>query len=49
LKNGFRQRQVDTTLFIKSLKNESLNLQIYVDDITFVYTNTAISVKSFPR
>jgi len=38
-KQGFSRRKVDTTLFIKSLNNHTLLVQIYVDDIIFGSTN----------
>lgn len=35
LENGFHKGQVDSTLFRKTLKNDILISQVYVDDIIF--------------
>ena len=39
LEKGFSKGNVDTTLFIKKIKNDLLIVQIYVDDIIFGTTN----------
>lgn len=39
LENNFQKGKVDTTLFRKTLKNDILIVQVYVDDIIFSYTN----------
>lgn len=39
LENGFQKGQVDITLFTKTLKNDILIVQVYVDDIIFGSTN----------
>lgn len=39
LENGFYKRKVDTTFFRKTLKNDILIVQVYVDDIIFGSTN----------
>lgn len=39
LVNGFQKGKVDTTFFIKTLKNDILIIQVYVDDIIFGSTN----------
>jgi hypothetical protein len=42
LENGFWKGQDDNTLFRKTLKNDILIVQIYVDDIIFCFTNTSL-------
>src|SRR5262249_7226462 len=39
LNNGFSRGKVNTTLFIKNHKSDTLIVQIYVDDIVFGATN----------
>lgn len=42
LENDFKRGQVDITLFRKTLKNDILIFQIYVDDIIFGSTNATL-------
>lgn len=42
LENGFQKGQVDTTLFRKTLKNDILIVQAYVNDTIFCSTNSTI-------
>ena len=42
LEKSFTRGKVDTTLFIKSLYNDLLIVQIYVDNIIFWYTNKSM-------
>ena len=46
LENNFQRGKVDKTLFIKKRNNETLLVQIYVDDIIFGATNSVL-VKEF--
>lgn len=39
IKNGFKRGKLDTTLFIKTIDDDMLLVQIYVDDIIFGSTN----------
>jgi len=41
VEKGFKRGHVDITLFRKTLKNDILIVQIYVDDIIFGSTNAA--------
>ena len=38
-KNGYSHGAIDTTLFIKKVRNDQILVQIYVDDIIFGSTN----------
>ena len=40
--NEFQHGKVDTTLFIKKVKNHMLVVQVYVDDIIFGATNVSM-------
>jgi hypothetical protein len=42
LEKGFKRGQVDTTLFKKTLKKDTLIVHIYVDDIIFGSANVAL-------
>ena len=42
LEKGFSRGKIDTTLFIKSLNNDLLIVQIYVDSIIFGSTNKSM-------
>ena len=42
LEKGFNRGKVDTTLFIKKKKHDTLLVQIYVDDIIFGSTNESL-------
>lgn len=48
LEKDFTRGKVDTNLFRKSLKNDILICQIYVDDIIFGTTNVSLG-KEFPK
>lgn len=39
LENGFQEGKVDTTVFRKTLKNDILIVQVYVNDIICGSTN----------
>jgi len=45
IENDFKRRQVDTTLFRRTLEKDILVLQIYVDDIIFGFTNASLCKK----
>ncbi|GJV02993.1 putative ribonuclease H-like domain-containing protein [Tanacetum coccineum] len=45
LENGFRRGTIDTTLFIKKIKNDILLVQVYVDDIIFGSTKKSLSTE----
>ena len=42
VKKNFQRGKVDTTLFIKKIKNHMLVVQVYVDDIIFGATNVSM-------
>lgn len=42
LEDGFQKGKVDNTLFRKTLKNDILIVQVYINDITFGSTNASL-------
>nr|KYP38726.1 Retrovirus-related Pol polyprotein from transposon TNT 1-94 [Cajanus cajan] len=42
IENDYERGKVDNTLFVKKFKNDTMYVQIYVDDIVFGSTNTSL-------